>query len=155
MKKASKVGGNAMAFIIEKKVVEGAAGLAHAMKYYRAAQIEEKNGFAFTAAVEWQKAAESLAPFPPLADHCWQQWERIMRLPRRLADPISEVQPATKGANAAMCGTDGQAVYSDREMAIIMARLAGSVVRDSSEAHQHELDLPIIATSQNVAAAAA
>src|SRR6266496_2698725 len=90
MKRAAKLGGNAMTGIIGRQIVEGAAGLTHAIKYCRAAQKEEKNGFAYTAAVEWQKAAEFLSPFPSLADRCWQQWERIMRLPRRLAGPISD-----------------------------------------------------------------
>jgi len=90
MKRAAKLGGSAMTGIIGRQIVEGAAGLTNAIKYCRAAQKEEKNGFAYTAAVEWQKAAEFLSPFPSLADRCWQEWERIMRLPRRLAGPISD-----------------------------------------------------------------
>jgi hypothetical protein len=59
-----------------------------AASYYHAAINDELNGFALTAAVEWQKAAELVAPFPFIANICWQQWERITQLPRRLATPI-------------------------------------------------------------------
>jgi len=56
-----------------------------------AARQDEKNGFPFTAAVEWHEAAELLAPITPMSDRCWREWERIMRLPRRLAGPIGTV----------------------------------------------------------------
>jgi hypothetical protein len=59
-----------------------------AFQYCRAAQHDEKNGFPFTAAMEWHKAADLFALAPPLADRCWQEWERIVRLPRRLAGPL-------------------------------------------------------------------
>jgi hypothetical protein len=58
------------------------------MRYCLAAQRDEKNGFPLTAAMEWRKAAELLAPITPISDRCWREWERIMRLPRRLAGPI-------------------------------------------------------------------
>jgi hypothetical protein len=61
----------------------------YAFQYCRAAQRDERNGFPFAAAMEWHKAAELFAPVaPPLADRCWQEWERIVRLPRRLAGPL-------------------------------------------------------------------
>ena len=66
-----------------------------ALRYCRFAQRDEKNGFLCTSALEWRKAAELAASFPLLADHCWQEWERIMRLPRCLADPI-RVAPAVE-----------------------------------------------------------
>ena len=59
-----------------------------AMRYCLAAQRDEVSGFPFTAAVEWRKAAELLAPVTPMSDRCWLEWERIMRLPRHLAGPI-------------------------------------------------------------------
>jgi hypothetical protein len=59
-----------------------------AVRYCLAAQRDEKNGFPFTAAMGWRKAAELLVPITPMSDRCWLEWERIMRLPRHLAGPI-------------------------------------------------------------------
>jgi hypothetical protein len=59
-----------------------------AMRYCLAAQRDEKNGLPFTAALEWRKAAELVGTIGPMADRCWIEWERIMHLPRHLADPI-------------------------------------------------------------------
>ena len=59
-----------------------------AVRYCLAAERDEKNGFPLTAAMEWRKAAELLTLVPLAADRCWRKWERIMRLPRRLAGPI-------------------------------------------------------------------
>jgi hypothetical protein len=56
-----------------------------AARYCLAAQRDERNGFPLTAAMEWHKAAELLAPITPISDRCWREWERIMRLPRHLA----------------------------------------------------------------------
>ena len=61
-----------------------------ALRYCLAAQRDEKNRFPFTAAMEWQKAAYLYAPFAPFADLCWRQWERIVRLPRQMAEPIDD-----------------------------------------------------------------
>jgi hypothetical protein len=61
-----------------------------AVRYWRAAERDEKNGFPFTAAMEWHKAAELFSPIPKASDRCWQEWERIVHLPRRLARPIVE-----------------------------------------------------------------
>src|SRR6266513_234473 len=58
--------------------------------YWRAAERDEKNGFPFTAATEWQQAAEYFGSIPLISDHCWREWERILRLPRHLAGPIVE-----------------------------------------------------------------
>jgi hypothetical protein len=69
-------------------VLAGTATLA--FRYCLAAQWDEKNRFPFTAAMEWQKAAYLFAPFDPFADLCWRQWERIVRLPRQMAEPISD-----------------------------------------------------------------
>jgi hypothetical protein len=66
-----------------------AAGTAtRALRYCVAAQRDEQNGFLFTAAMEWQKAAGLFVPIAPFVDLCWRQWERIVRLPRHMAEPI-------------------------------------------------------------------
>jgi hypothetical protein len=67
-----------------------AAGWKLALGYYRAAQRDEKNGFPFTAAMEWRQAAELFRFVPMARQCCWGEWERIMHLPRRLAAPILE-----------------------------------------------------------------
>jgi len=61
---------------------------AQAFYYGWSAQRDERNGFRFTAAMQWRSAAERFAPNAPAADYCWRQWERIMRLPRHLATPV-------------------------------------------------------------------
>jgi len=61
-----------------------------AIRYCLAAQRDEQNGFPFTAAMEWQKAADLFVPIAPFADLCWREWERIVRLPRQMAGPISD-----------------------------------------------------------------
>lgn len=66
----------------------GAATLA--LRYCLAAQQDERNGFPFTAAMEWHKAADLLVPIAPFADLCWRKWEQIVRLPRQMAAPISD-----------------------------------------------------------------
>lgn len=63
-------------------------GTVHALRYRWAAHRDEKKGFPLTAAREWCEAADLLAPIAPLAERCWREWERIMRLPRRMAEPI-------------------------------------------------------------------
>ena len=69
--------------------------------YCCAAQRDERDGYAITAALEWRRAAELLASIPTAADSCWLQWERIMHLPRRLAAPISESLEVTLAAASA------------------------------------------------------
>ena len=59
-----------------------------AFHYGRAAQRDERNGFPYTAAMEWRNAAELFAPDTLAAEYCWGQWERIMHLPRWLAQPV-------------------------------------------------------------------
>ena len=61
---------------------------ANAQGYVRPAQRDECNGFPYTAALEWRYAAEVSAPRSAAAEYCWQQWERIMRLPRRLGGSL-------------------------------------------------------------------
>jgi hypothetical protein len=39
----------------------------------------------------WRYAAELYSPNTQAAEYCWEQWERIMHLPRRLAGPVSAV----------------------------------------------------------------
>jgi hypothetical protein len=61
--------------------------------YCSAAENDERRGFPCTAAMGWRKAAELLAPLPEMADQCWCEWERLMRLPRRLAEPLDLREP--------------------------------------------------------------
>ena len=62
--------------------------LIRALHLKRAAKRDESHGFSHTAAMEWRHAAELFAPNTLASDYCWGQWERIMRLPRRLAQPV-------------------------------------------------------------------
>jgi hypothetical protein len=64
-----------------------------ALRYCMAAQRDEKNGFPFTAAMEWHKAALLFVPASTLAELCWRKWERIVHLPRQMAVPIGDQQP--------------------------------------------------------------
>lgn len=59
-----------------------------ALHLRRAAQRDERNGFAYTAAMEWRNAAELIPPNTSACEYCWRQWERVMHLPRLLAKPI-------------------------------------------------------------------
>jgi hypothetical protein len=68
-----------------RRFLEIAAGLKLGVEYWRAAERDEKNGFPFTAALEWRKAAELFGPIPQLSDRCWREWERLVHLPRRFA----------------------------------------------------------------------
>ena len=68
------------------------AGPILALRYRRAAQRDENNGFSFTAAMEWRRAAELSCWITPLANRYWREWERIMHLSRRLAVPIGVAQ---------------------------------------------------------------
>ena len=61
-----------------------------ALRLRRRARKDEKDGFHFTAAMEWRMAAESCAPNRILAGWCWREWERIMQLPRRMAAPARD-----------------------------------------------------------------
>ena len=70
------------------QLVAVAFSSAIAVRYCLAAERDEQNGFPLTAAMEWRKAAELLAPITPICERCWREWERIMRLPRGLAGPI-------------------------------------------------------------------
>ena len=67
-----------------------AADSLRGLSYVRAAEKDERDGFPFTAAWEWQRAAECLGWISIIADRCWREWERIVHLPRRLAGPIGE-----------------------------------------------------------------
>ena len=68
------------------------AGLILALRYRRAAQRDENNGFSFTAAMEWRRAAELSSWITPLANRYGREWERITHLSRRLAVPIGVAQ---------------------------------------------------------------
>jgi hypothetical protein len=58
-----------------------------AMRLRRRARKDEKDGFLFTAAMEWRMAAELCAPNRILSGWCWREWERIMHLPRQMEAP--------------------------------------------------------------------
>ncbi len=78
-----------------RRLVAVTSALAVGLTYCHAAQRDEERGYPFTAAFEWRKAAELLAAFAPLACRCWQEWERIMCLPRRMATvTLVEESPA-------------------------------------------------------------
>ena len=67
-----------------------------AVRFRRAARRDEKNGFPLAAAMTWREAAELFASITWLANWCWREWERIMRLPRYMADPIG-ADPVERG----------------------------------------------------------
>jgi hypothetical protein len=69
------------------------AAIAKAVHYVRAAQKDARHGFPYTAAMEWQLAAGLFVSNTFAADYCWRQWERIVRIPRRLAGPIGDSRP--------------------------------------------------------------
>jgi hypothetical protein len=96
MKRVAKPGRSARAKGVAHRLLALVYGPMVAVSYCLAAERDEKNGYHFTAAFEWRKAAELTATIPPMADHCWKQWERIMNLPRRLAEsmPSAELMPA-------------------------------------------------------------
>ena len=73
------------------------AGSVRTFHYVCAAERDERNGLPYTAAMEWRKAAELCATNTRAAEYSWRQWERIMQLPRRLAGPLGEFQPAGWG----------------------------------------------------------
>jgi hypothetical protein len=76
-----------------------------------AAQRDEKNGFRFTAAMEWHKAALLFVPTSTLAELCWRKWERIVHLPRHMAEPIRDQQPSYVRASErsfAVCSSSNQ-----------------------------------------------
>lgn len=64
-----------------------------ALHYGRAAHRDERDGFTYAAAMEWRHAAELFHSNTLAADYFWRQWERVMRLPRRLAEPITDFRP--------------------------------------------------------------
>ncbi len=84
-------------------VIAVAAILSAASRYCRAAERDERRGYSYAAAFEWRKAAEFLGSMPTLANQCWQQWERLMRLPRHLAAPIGGESPAVSQLSTSAC----------------------------------------------------
>ncbi len=76
-----------------------ATAWARTFHYIRAARCDEENGFPYTAASEWRKAAELLNWNTLAADYAWRQWERIMQLPRRMAAASSSVTSAPEGCS--------------------------------------------------------
>jgi hypothetical protein len=62
---------------------------AKSVHYVCAAQRDERNGFPYTAAMEWRHAAELMGTNTLLGEYCLWQWERIMHLSRRPAASIS------------------------------------------------------------------
>jgi hypothetical protein len=61
---------------------------AKAFHYSLDAVCDERNGFPYTAAMEWRQAADLFPGSTRAAEYFWRQWERIMHLPRQLAGPI-------------------------------------------------------------------
>jgi hypothetical protein len=72
-----------------------------AMRLCRKARQDEENGFLFAAAMEWREAAGLCAHIGSMADRCWQEWERLMQLPRGMAEPIPEMSVTNLGRTAA------------------------------------------------------
>lgn len=91
MKRVVKLEGSAILATMSPRLIAVIAGPVVAIAYGRAARRDESNGYEFTAAMRWRKAAHLMASIPLASDLCWKQWERIMRLPRRLAVPIGAV----------------------------------------------------------------
>src|ERR1700756_178385 len=79
-----------------RRLREIVADLRLGVKCLRAAVRDEKNALPFTSAMEWRKAAELFSISPQVSDRCWQEWERIMHLPRRFARPIGESAEASR-----------------------------------------------------------
>jgi hypothetical protein len=75
-----------------------------AFQYVYAAHRDERNGYPYTAAMEWRDAAELLLPITLAAEHCWRQWERIMHLPRQMAMPFRASHIVAFPQNAAFTG---------------------------------------------------
>jgi hypothetical protein len=90
MKRGAKPGRNAAALVVCQRFIPAIASPVLALAYCYAAQRDEGNGYEFTAAMEWRKAAELLSRIPAAADRCWRHWEQLMQLPRRLARPIGD-----------------------------------------------------------------
>ena len=65
-----------------------------AVAWCRAAIRDEKSGYICSAAMEWRRAADRFGSTSTMAERCWRQWERLMHLPRRLAEPIGDVSAA-------------------------------------------------------------
>ena len=74
--------------------------VAKAMQYGHAARRDERNGFLYSAALEWRHAAEVFGSNNVASDYYWSQWERVMHLPRRLAQPIDDSQPTVNAATS-------------------------------------------------------
>ncbi len=90
---------------------------AKALHYGCAAMRDERNGFSYAAAMEWRKAAELFGSDASAAEYCWRQWERIMRLPRRLAAPVGvcqqAVSPLPVAPRPAIAPAIGQISFAD------------------------------------------
>lgn len=60
-----------------------------AAEYHRRARCSEAEGYPYTSAMQWRKAAELFATEDWIAEKCWQKWERIMCLPRKFSQAIA------------------------------------------------------------------
>jgi len=99
---------------VYKRLFAVAFGWRRALSYYHAAQLDEKEGFPFTAAMEWRMAAELFSFVPIARQRCWGEWERITHLPRRFANPIVEDDAIVRQDAAAATGnTVSTAVAKD------------------------------------------
>src|SRR5262249_7122417 len=90
----------------------GRAILAKAFHFIRAARRDERNGFPYTAAMEWRNAAELLALNTRAVEYCWREWERIMQLPRRLAGPVSVSLNGEYQRTSSSCVNRGRKVHA-------------------------------------------
>jgi hypothetical protein len=91
MKRVVKLGARAITVAMWARLMTVITVAVAAIAYCSEAQRDESSGYGFTAAMKWRRAAQLIAFIPFASDLCWQQWERIMRLPRRLAVPIGAV----------------------------------------------------------------
>jgi len=79
-----------VAVAIAAEYIAGVAAISQAIRYVYAAHRDERDGFLYTAASEWRHAADLFTLNNQGVEYCWRQWERIMRLPRSFAVPISD-----------------------------------------------------------------
>jgi hypothetical protein len=75
---------------VAAQYITGVALTAEFLRYACAALRDERNGYQYTAAIQWRRAAELFVLNTAPEEYCWRQWERIMRVPRKFAVPISD-----------------------------------------------------------------
>ena len=93
---------------------------ARAFQYGCAAERDERRGLQYTAAMQWRKAADLFPPDTRAAEYFWRQWERVMQLPRRLADPIED-RPSAARLELVHSAPDRVAVEPAEEFSLPLA----------------------------------